>query len=45
MSQAMPDGDFEWLSQDELSDRRLLLNYADGRIAIKDIKLYDDQDE
>ena len=37
MSQEMPDGDFEWLSGDECRILGLLLNYADGRIAIFDI--------
>ena len=41
MSQKMPDGDFEWLSQDECRDMELLLNYADGRIAIFDTGLFD----
>ena len=41
MSQEMPDGDFEWLSQDECRDMGLLLSYADGRIAIFDIGLFD----
>ena len=36
MSQEIPDGDFEWLSQDECRDTEPLLNYADGRIAIFD---------
>ena len=34
MSQKMPDGDFEWLNQDECNEMKLLVNYADGRIAI-----------
>ena len=41
MSQKMPNGDFEWLSQDECRDMELLLNYADGRIAIFDSGLFD----
>ena len=41
MSQEMPDGNFEWLSQDEGFDMGMLLNYADGRIAIFDTKLFD----
>ena len=36
MSQEMPDGDFEWLSQDECLDMEQLLKYAYGRIAIFD---------
>ena len=36
MSQNMPLSDFEWLSQNERRDIRLLLNYANGRIAIVD---------
>ena len=41
MSQKMPDGDFEWLSDNECRDMGLLLNYADGRIAIFDTGLFD----
>ena len=41
MSQEMPDGDFEWRSQDECRDIGLLLNYADGRMAIFDTGLFD----
>ena len=37
----MPDGDFEWLSEDECHDMGLLLNYADGRMAIFDTGLFD----
>ena len=44
MSQEMPDGDFEWLSQDECRDMELLLNYADGRMAIFDTGLFDHWD-
>ena len=40
MSQKMPDGDFEWLSDDECRDMGLLLNYADGRIFIFDTGLF-----
>ena len=36
----MPDGDFEWLSDDECRDMGLLLNYADGRMAIFDTGLF-----
>ena len=41
MSQEMPDGHFEWLSQDECRDMGLLSNYADGRMAIFDTGLFD----
>ena len=41
MSPKMPDGDFEWKSQDECRDMGQLLNYADGRIAIFDTGLFD----
>ena len=41
MSQKMPDGDFEWITQDECRDMGQLLKYADGRIAIFDTKLFD----
>ena len=34
-------GDFEWPSQDECRDMGLLLNYANGRMAIFDTKLFD----
>ena len=44
MSQEMPDGDFEWLSQDECRDMGLLLNYADDRIAIFDTGLFDNRE-
>ena len=40
MSQEMPDGDFEWLSEYECRDMELLLNYADGRITIFETKLF-----
>ena len=36
-SKEMPDGDFKLLSEDECSDIGLLVNYANGRIAIFDI--------
>ena len=32
MSQKMPDGDFEWLSQNECNDIELLLNYAEAAL-------------
>ena len=41
MSQEMPEGDFERLSEDECRDMGLLLNYEDGRIAIFDTGLFD----
>ena len=41
MSQEMPDGNFEWLSEDECRDMGLLLSYADGRMAIFDTGLFD----
>ena len=41
MSPEMPDGDFEWLSQDECRDMGLHLNYVDGRMAIFDTGLFD----
>ena len=41
MSQEMPDGDFEWLSENECRDMGKLFNYADGRIAIFDTGLFD----
>ena len=41
MSQEMPDGNFEWLSKDKSRDMGLLLNYADGRMAIFDTGLFD----
>ena len=34
MSQEMPDGDVEWVSDDECRNIEQLLNYADGRISI-----------
>ena len=37
----MPDGDFEWLSDDECRDMGLLLNYADGCMTIFDTGLFD----
>ena len=41
ISQEMQNGDFKWLSQDNCNDIRLLLNYAEGRIAIFDTKVFD----
>ena len=40
MSQELPDGDFEWMSDDECLNMEQLLNYADGRIAIFDTGLF-----
>ena len=40
MSQEMPDGDIEWVSQDECREIKLLINYADGRIAIFDLGIF-----
>ena len=36
----MPDGDFEWVSQDECREMELLKNNADGRIAILDLGVF-----
>ena len=41
MLQEMPDGDFEWLSEDECRDMGFLLNFADGRMAIFDTGVFD----
>lgn len=41
MSQKMQDRDFEWLSKDECRDMELLMTYADKRIAILDIVVFD----
>ena len=41
MLQEMPDGDFEWVSDDECRNLEQLLNYADGRIDIFDTGLFD----
>ena len=41
MSLEMPDGNFEWLSKDQCRDIELLLNYADGCMAIFDTGLFD----
>ena len=40
MSQEMPDGDFELVSDDECRNMEQLLNYADFRIAIFDTGLF-----
>ena len=40
MSQEMPDGDFEWVSQNECREMELLMNYADGRITIFDLGIF-----
>ena len=41
MSQEMPDGDFELVSDDECCNMEQLLNYADGRIAIFNTGFFD----
>ena len=41
MSQEIPDGDYEWVSDDKCRNLEELLNYADGRIAIFDTGLFD----
>ena len=41
MSQEMPDGNFEWVSDDECRNMKQLLNYADVRIAKFDTGLFD----
>ena len=43
MSQEMPDGDFKWLSQAECSNIEVRLNYANGRIEMFHIGLFDHQ--
>ena len=40
MSQEMPDDDFELVRQDECCEMKVLSNYADGRIAIFDLGLF-----
>ena len=40
MSQNMPDGKFEWVNQDEYRELELLMNYADCRIAIFDLGVF-----
>ena len=40
MSQEMPVGEFEWVSQDVCCELELLMNYADGRIAIFDLGIF-----
>lgn len=44
MSQKMLEGDFEWLSQNECRDMELHVNYSDGRIALFDTWLFDNQE-
>ena len=44
MSQEMPDGDFEWVSDDECRNLEKFLNYADCRIAIFDTGLSDQRE-
>ena len=41
MSQEMPDGNFEWVTDDECRNLAQILNYADCRIAIFDTGLFD----
>ena len=41
MSQEMPDGKFEWVSQDECRTMEKTLNFADGRIAMVDFGIFD----
>ena len=41
MSQEMPDGNFEWVSEDEFRNMEQLLNDTDNRIAIFDFALFD----
>ena len=43
MSQEMPDGKFEWVSEEESRAMEHQLNCADGRIAIFDLGLFDHQ--
>lgn len=40
MSQEMADGDFEFVSQDECFEIKLLMNYADGAIAIFNLGIF-----
>ena len=41
IAQEIPDGDFEWVSDDKCRNMEQLMNYADGRIAIFDTGLFD----
>ena len=41
ISQEIPDANFEWLSDNECRNMGMILNYADGRIAIFDTLLFD----
>ena len=41
MSQKMPDGKFEWVSQDDRRTMEQTLNFADGRIAMFDLGIFD----
>ena len=43
MSQEMPDSKFEWVSVDECRAMKQQLNFADGRIAIFDLGLFDNR--
>ena len=45
MSQKMPDGDFEWLSENECRDMGQLLNNADRRIEIFVTGLFDNRED
>ena len=40
MSQEMPNGDFKWISKDTCSEIELLINYANDRIAIIDLGIF-----
>ena len=40
VSQEMPDGDFEWVSHYKCREMELFMNYADGRIAIFDLGVF-----
>ena len=41
MSQEMPDGDFEWVSEEECRNMEQQLNFANGRISIFDVAQID----
>ena len=41
MSQEMPERKFEWVSQDECRTMEQTLNFADGRIAMFDLGIFD----
>ena len=40
MSQEMPNGDFKWISKGTCCEIELLINYANGRIAIIDLGIF-----